>query len=192
MAFQASAVLAVFVGGFWMAREARALISAPTLPSLVRSAQTIDGLRFVSADQAVAAARTSPETTPVFIDVRTSDEYSAVHIPGALNIQDFQIPDEVGRLPGDKAWVMYCTCPDDHLAKWAAAAVEAVGVPNAVVLEHGLQGWQTAGGQVAVPDGSDPALQQGCGCTLGAPAVKLWAIERFQAPAAADANTTTP
>ncbi len=182
MALQGAAILLIFLGGFWVAREVRAAITAPKLPDLVRSAQTVDGLRFISADQAVAAVRTSPETTPVFIDVRTSDEYTAVHIAGALNIQDFQIPDEVGHLPGDKAWVMYCTCPDDHLAKWAAAAVEAVGVPNAVILEHGLQGWQKAGGAVAVPDGSDPAVQQGCGCSLGAAAIKLWAIERALTP----------
>jgi rhodanese-related sulfurtransferase len=171
-------VLGIFAAGFWGAREIRASFDAPSVPTLVRSAQTIDGVRFVTADQAVAAAHTSADRVPVFIDVRTSTEYSALHIQGALNIQDYQVPDAVGRLPGDKAWVMYCTCPDDHLAKWAAAAVDAAGVPNAVVLEHGLQAWQTAGGDVVVPDGTDPAVQQGCGCTLGAEAVKLWAIER--------------
>jgi rhodanese-related sulfurtransferase len=185
----------VFVVGFWGAREIRASFEAPAVPTLVRSAQTIDGVRFVTADQAIAAAaHTSTSTPPVFIDVRTSTEYTALHIQGALNIQDYQVPDAVGRLPIDKAWVMYCTCPDDHLAKWAAAAVDAAGVPNAVVLEHGLGAWQTAGGDVVVPDGTDPAVQQGCGCTLGAEAVKLWAIGRAQATPALvqDAPRTSP
>ena len=91
----------------------------------MRSAQIVDGLRYVTADQAVHAAHES--TVPVFVDVRTSEEFGTKHIQGALNIQDFQVPDAIPTLPADRAWVMYCTCPDDHLAKWAAAAVEATG-----------------------------------------------------------------
>lgn len=181
------AAAAIFVAGFMVAREVRASLQTVSVPSLVRSAQIVDGLRYVTADQAIQATRQS--TAPVFVDVRTSQEFGTKHIQGALNIQDFQVPDAIPTLPNDRAWVMYCTCPDDHLAKWAAAAVEATGLPNAVVLEHGLQGWQTAGGEVVVPEGVDPAVQQGCGCTLGAPAVKLWALEHFQAP---DANRSTP
>ncbi len=144
-------------------------------PQLVRQAQTVDGLRFVSAEQAMQAEQ-SDSVALVFIDVRTSTEFTAAHIPGALNIQNYAVPDAIGQLPPGKAWVVYCTCPDDRLAKWAVAAVDAAGVSNAVVLEHGLGAWQAIGGQVAVPDGTDQAVQQGCGCTLGAEAVKLWAI----------------
>ena len=173
-----AAVVVVFAAGFWGARELRSRLDTPPVPALVRIAHTVDGIRFVTADQAIAAG--SAEPRPVFIDVRTSTEFSALHIRGALNVQDFQIPDMVSRLPADTAWVMYCTCPDDHLAKWAVSAVETTGVPNAVVLEHGLQAWQVAGGEVAVPDGADAAVQQGCGCSLGANAIKLWAIERYE------------
>jgi rhodanese-related sulfurtransferase len=169
----------VFAVGFWGAREVRSQLEAPPVPALVRMAHTIDGIRFVTADQAIAAAG-ALEAHPVFIDVRTSTEFSALHIRGAMNVQDFQIPDVVATLPADTAWVMYCTCPDDHLAKWAVSAVETTGVPNAVVLEHGLQAWQVAGGEVAVPDGADAAVQQGCGCSLGAAAIKLWAIEHYE------------
>jgi rhodanese-related sulfurtransferase len=169
----------VFVAGFWGARELRTRLDTPPVPALVSIAHTIDGIRFVTADQAIAAAG-SADRAPVFVDVRTSTEFSAVHIRGALNVQDFQIPDVVAQLPSDAAWVMYCTCPDDHLAKWAVSAVATTGVPNAVVLEHGLQAWQVAGGEVAVPDGTDAAVQQGCGCSLGANAIKLWAIERYE------------
>jgi rhodanese-related sulfurtransferase len=144
---------------------------------LVRTAVVTDGLPFVSGAQALAATRADQQSAPVFVDVRTSTEFEAKHIPGALNIQDFQIPEMIGTLPAGRAWVMYCTCPDDHLAKWAVAAVQIVGLSNAVVLEHGLGAWQAAGGPVAVPDGADSAVQQGCGCTLGADAYKLRAID---------------
>jgi rhodanese-related sulfurtransferase len=144
---------------------------------LVRTAVVTDGLPFVSGAQALAATRADQQSAPVFVDVRTSTEFEAKHIPGALNIQDFQIPEMIGTLPAGRAWVMYCTCPDDHLAKWAVSAVQIVGLSNAVVLEHGLGAWQAAGGPVAVPDGADPAVQQGCGCTLGADAYKLRAID---------------
>jgi len=169
--------LVVFCFAFWGARELRVWLSTPSAPELVRGAVVTDGLPFVSASQALAAAQDGRQIAPVFVDVRTSTEFEAKHIPGAFNIQDFQIPEMVGTLPAGRAWVMYCTCPDDHLAKWAVAAVQIAGLPNAVVLEHGLAAWQAAGGTVAVPDGVDPAVQQGCGCTLGADAYKLRAID---------------
>jgi rhodanese-related sulfurtransferase len=169
--------VAVFCFAFWAAREVRLRMSAPAPPELVGAAEVTDGLPFVTANQALAATRRDGNITPIFVDVRTSTEFEAKHIPGAFNIQDFQIPDMLATLPAGRAWVVYCTCPDDHLAKWAVAAVQSAGLSNAVVLDHGLGAWQAAGGPVAVPDGADPAVQQGCGCTLGADAYKLRAID---------------
>jgi rhodanese-related sulfurtransferase len=169
----------VFLGSFVATRTVRTADVAPSAPALVREAVTVDDVRFVTANQLLEAARGSEPSQPVIIDVRTSVEYAAAHIAGAVNIQDFQLPDAVATLPADRAWVLYCTCPDDRLAKWGAAAVEHAGFANGVVLQQGLQAWQQAGGQIALSD--DPnAVRQGCGCSVEAEAVKLWAIGKAQ------------
>jgi rhodanese-related sulfurtransferase len=169
-----------FAFAFWVARELSVRFNTPAPPALVNEAQTIDGIRFITANQALHASQSAQYTNPLFVDVRTSTEFEAMHIPGARNVQDFQMPDMVAEFPPDRAWVMYCTCPDDRLAKWAVDAVQHMGRSNAVVLQHGLGAWQAVGGDVAVPDGADGAVRQGCGCTLGAEAVKLWALDRAQ------------
>jgi rhodanese-related sulfurtransferase len=185
---RAALLVTVFGIAFWSAQTISARTRAPAMPALVSEAQTIDGIRFVTAEQALGAHQAQDTESPLFVDVRTGTEFEAMHIPGAQNVQDFQLPDMVGQFPANKAWVMYCTCPDDRLAKWAVDAIQHMGVPNAVVLQHGLGAWQAAGGDVAVPDGAEGAVRQGCGCTLGAEALKLWAIERAQNPSQAAAG----
>jgi rhodanese-related sulfurtransferase len=169
----------VFVGSFVAARTVRSDAVAPSTPALVREAVTVDDIRFVTANQLLEAAQGSEPTRPVIIDVRTSDEFAAAHIAGALNIEDFQLPNVVTTLPADRAWALYCTCPDDRLAKWGAGAVQRAGFSNGVVLQQGLQAWQQAGGPMTLSN--DPnAVSQGCGCSIEAPAVKLWAIAKAE------------
>jgi len=164
----------VFVGSFAAVRALRTP-PEPATPALVRNAVLADGVRFVTAGQLLEATAANEAAQPVIIDVRTSDEFSAAHISGALNIQDFQLPDAMSTLPGDRVWVLYCTCPDDRLAKWGAAAINQDGFSNAVVLQQGFQAWQAAGGPVTTSANSD-AVSQGCGCSVEAEANKLFAI----------------
>jgi rhodanese-related sulfurtransferase len=172
-------IAVVFVGTFVAARTVRTGAAEPATPALLRSAVTVEDVRFVTADQVLEANRAGEPAKPVIVDVRTTGEFAAAHIAGALNIQDFQLPAALPTLPRDKAWVLYCTCPDDRLAKWGAAAIEHAGFPNGVVLQQGLQAWQQAGGPMTLSN--DPnAVQTGCGCAVEAPAVKLWAIAKAQ------------
>lgn len=171
-------IAVVFVGSFVAVRTVRNGEAEPT-PALVRNAVTVEDVRFVTADQLLEANREAESAKPVIVDVRTSGEFAAAHIASAINIQDFQLPDAVSTLPRDRAWVLYCTCPDDRLAKWGAAAIDHAGFSNGVVLQQGLQAWQQAGGPMTISD--DPgAVRQGCGCSVEAPAVKLWAIGKAQ------------
>jgi rhodanese-related sulfurtransferase len=171
-------IAVVFVGSFVASRTVRTG-QAESAPALVRQAITVDDIRFVTADQLLEANRVAESARPVIVDVRTTGEFAAAHIAGAMNIQDFQLPDAVSTLPRDRAWVLYCTCPDDRLAKWGVAAIDHAGLSNGVVLQQGLQAWQQAGGAMIRSD--DPnAVQTGCGCAVEAPAVKLWAIAKAQ------------
>jgi rhodanese-related sulfurtransferase len=168
----------IFVGSFFAVRAARAPVEPP-VPDLVRNAVLSDGVRFVTAGQVLQASAEANPTKPIIIDVRTSTEFAAGHISGAVNLQDFELPDAVRTLPIDRGWVLYCTCPDDRLAKWGAAAIEQDGFSNAVVLQQGFQAWQQAGGPITTSSNSD-AVSQGCGCSVEAEANKLFAINWSQ------------
>jgi rhodanese-related sulfurtransferase len=167
----------IFVGSFVGGRTVRTADVQVVMPELVRNAHLVEGIRFVTAEQVLQASASEP----VIIDVRTSGEYAAAHIAGAMNIQDFQLPDAAATLPGDRAWVLYCTCPDDRLAKWGAAAMQQDGFPNALVLQQGFQAWQDAGGPIIAAPGSDIAAQ-GCGCNVEAEANKLFVMNKAQEP----------
>jgi len=172
-------IAVVFVGSFITSRTIVRTGGAESTPALVRNAVTVDDVRFVTADQLLEANREAESARPVFVDVRTTGEFAAAHIAGAINIQDFELPDALPTLPGDRAWVLYCTCPDDRLAKWGASAIDHAGFSNGVVLQQGLQAWRQAGGPMTLSN--DPnAVQTGCGCAVEAPAVKLWAIAKAQ------------
>jgi rhodanese-related sulfurtransferase len=171
-------IAVVFAGSFFAVRTVRTGEAEPT-PALVRNAVVVDDVHFVTADQVLEANRAAEPAKPVIVDVRTTGEFASAHIAGAMNIQDFQLPDALPNLPRDRAWVLYCTCPDDRLAKWGAAAIEAAGFPNGLVLQQGLSAWQQAGGPMTLSN--DPnAVQTGCGCSIEAPAVKLWAIAKAE------------
>jgi rhodanese-related sulfurtransferase len=171
-------IAVVFVGSFVASRTVR-VGQAESPPALVRQAITVDDIRFVTADQLLEANRAAESARPVIVDVRTTGEFAAAHIAGAMNIQDFQLPDAISTLPRDRAWVLYCTCPDDRLAKWGVSAIDHAGFSNGVVLQQGLQAWQQAGGAMILSD--DPnAVRTGCGCAVEAPAVKLWAIAKAE------------
>ena len=184
----AACALGVFAAGFWAAQAVRTANSAAATPALAREAMTVDGVRFVTAGQVIVARRAESTTAPIFVDVRTSDEFAAAHISGALNIQVFQLPDVAAQLPRDRAWVLYCACPDDRLARFGAGAIAAGGLPNAVVLEHGLKAWVEAGGEFTTGGDLEAAANAGCGCSVGAEALKLWVIGRAQEGAAGGDN----
>ena len=173
--------LMLFAGAFLAARAIRENELAAATPALMRNATLVEGVRYVTAAQALDAAKAENSAAPIFIDVRTSKEFAAAHISGALNIQVFVLPDLVGQLPRDRAWVLYCACPDDRLAIQGAAAIGSAHPSNAVVLQHGLEAWRHAGGEVTTAGDVTAVASEGCGCSVGAEAVKLWIIGRAQA-----------
>ena len=93
-----------------------------------------------------AAALKRPGTR--IIDVRTFQEYSQGHLPGAVNL-DVSSPDftmQVASLDPSAPYAVYCH--SGNRSGTAVAAMADQGFTNAYHLEGGITAWQQAGGEV--------------------------------------------
>ncbi|SDJ91898.1 rhodanese-like domain-containing protein [Cryobacterium sp. Sr8] len=99
-----------------------------TLAALALALTAVFGLAACSAPAAEPTIAVTADT--VVVDVRTSDEYNAGHLEGAVNI-DVQAPDFdslVSELPADGEYVVYCASGNRSSA--AVARMEGLGFTN--------------------------------------------------------------
>jgi len=78
------------------------------------------------------------------LDVRPPEEYSAGHVPGAINIPLSELEQRLDELGQDKEVVAYCRGPHCILAFDAVASLREKGL-KARRLEDGYPEWKTAG-----------------------------------------------
>jgi len=88
-------------------------------------------------------SRRAAGTAPVVIDVRTSEEYAAGHIPGALNIPFDQVAEKVSGIDAPHGVALYCMV--GPRARKGEAALLASGYTTVLHLEGGLAAWEEAG-----------------------------------------------
>ncbi len=81
----------------------------------------------------------------VTIDVRTIDDFTAGHIPGALQIPLQYVQGEIPWFPKDKMLVTYCTCPAEETSGQAVLILQQGGLKNAAALKGGLDHWRALG-----------------------------------------------
>lgn len=109
---------------------------------LVDSYLTVkDGLEPVPADELLARAR---EGLVTVLDVRPPEEYSAGHVPGALNVPLAELERCLDDCDPTKEVVAYCRGPYCVLAYEAVARLRAKGI-RARRLDGGLPEWRQAG-----------------------------------------------
>lgn len=89
------------------------------------------------------------DNTITLLDVRPEDEFSAGHLPGALNIPLPVLMSRIGGLPSDKQIVAYCRGPYCVLSVEAAARLRELGF-NARRLDEGFPEWKAAGQSIEV------------------------------------------
>lgn len=78
------------------------------------------------------------------LDVRPEQEYSAGHLPGALNIPVEDLQQRLEELPQDKTIVAYCRGPFCALSHEAVELLRKQGL-EAVRFEDGYPEWKAAG-----------------------------------------------
>jgi rhodanese-related sulfurtransferase len=89
------------------------------------------------------AARRASGTAPVVIDVRTSEEFEAGHIPGAVNIPFDEVATRISELDAPNGVALYCMV--GPRARKGETALLHAGYASVLHLEGGLAAWQEAG-----------------------------------------------
>ncbi len=77
------------------------------------------------------------------IDVREPDEYSALHISGAVSLPLGALWNRQGEILRDRAVVVYCM--SDIRGEIAARELTKLGFANVRYLDGGISAWQNAG-----------------------------------------------
>ncbi|MBA4790732.1 MAG: sulfurtransferase [Rhizobiales bacterium] len=108
------------------------------------------GARFLDPQ----ALRAAPDEALV-LDVGTSRDFAAGHVPGALWCPRGSLELRVGRLPAERTWVL--TATDERQALLAAASLAEHG-HAALVLRGGNEGWRAAGGFLEAGGSPEPGF----------------------------------
>ncbi len=89
--------------------------------------------------------KTQPhESSSIIIDVREDNEYTAMHIAGALHLPLQTIPKHLNRIPKDKTIYLICQggIRSAQAANWLA---EKAGYTKLINVEGGMTAWLQAG-----------------------------------------------
>ncbi len=91
------------------------------------------------------AARIRSGTAPSIVDVRTAEEFSAAHIPGAIHISHTELGERVSELDAykDKEIVVYCR--SGRRAELAEAVLLNAGFTGVRDLEGHMLQWEENG-----------------------------------------------
>jgi rhodanese-related sulfurtransferase len=88
---------------------------------------------------------------PFILDVRTNEEWSRGHVPGAVRIHISQLPDRLNELPRDKSRPLLVYCGTGHVSAVAAAFLRASGYTEIKNLNGGFRSWLDLGLPVQKP-----------------------------------------
>ena len=101
-------------------------------------AQKEQSYRQINMDEAIAMMEA--ESDYIILDVRTPEEFSEKHIPGAINIANETIgSEEIPELP-DKDQLILVYCRSGNRSKQAAEKLVALGYTN-IVEFGGINDW---------------------------------------------------
>ena len=89
------------------------------------------------------------DVSPVVIDVRTTAEFQAGHVPGAVHIPHENIVAGVAGLDVSNGVVLYCGRGPRAIK--AEEALIAAGIDNLYHLNGGMEAWRASGLPVARP-----------------------------------------
>lgn len=124
-------------------RRLAAAVAAPIIATLLVMAVGYAGAPRLAQEpllDAIAAGR-----APTVLDVRTSKEYLAGHVPGARHIPFEQVWLRRGELPAATAEPVVVYCSHGGRAAIATVQLWALGYRNVRLLEGQMLGWEHRG-----------------------------------------------
>ncbi|MEU6795552.1 rhodanese-like domain-containing protein [Nonomuraea wenchangensis] len=99
-------------------------------------------------DAAAARALIAADPHVLVVDVRTPAEYGTAHIDGAVNLPLDQVDAHLRRIVADAGGRLLLVCQSGRRAERARAALSDAGLPDAVVLDGGMNAWIASGAPV--------------------------------------------
>lgn len=110
---------------------------------------SIAGNKQISAAELVEQIKL--DKAPMILDVRTQEEYSEGHIPGAINIEYRELPSRIDEINAftNKKIVVYCE--RGVRANIAEETLKKAGFTEVLRLEGDMSGWRERG--LATDDG---------------------------------------
>jgi rhodanese-related sulfurtransferase len=118
---------------------------------LTRGAAQHEALGFAAAKRDVTLvqpeelARKSQKSTTLILDVGSSLDFEAAHIPGAKWISRGWLEIEIPRRFPDRRQSIVLTCIDGMQSIFAALALQRIGYMAVAVLSGGVRAWKAAG-----------------------------------------------
>jgi glyoxylase-like metal-dependent hydrolase (beta-lactamase superfamily II)/rhodanese-related sulfurtransferase len=103
-----------------------------------------------------AAEQLAESNGPLMVDVRTTGEWSAGHVDGALNLPLSQLSDRLAELPPDRPLIVYCA--SGYRSAIATSLLCREGLPDVSNLVGGLGAWDSAQLPTVHIDGFDRTL----------------------------------
>jgi phage shock protein E len=91
------------------------------------------------------AERIGADSAPLVLDVRSRDEYTQGHIPGAVNIPHDELFERLAELPIEKSEEVVVHCKSGRRAGMAEEVLSESGYSNVRNLSGHWEGWQQAG-----------------------------------------------
>lgn len=95
-------------------------------------------------DAAELAGRLDGPDAPLILDVRTPGEFSAGHIPGALNIPHDELAERLAELDGSRQREIVVHCKSGRRASLAEELLASAGFENLRDLNGHMQAWEAA------------------------------------------------
>jgi rhodanese-related sulfurtransferase len=119
------------------------LLAAPVHAHAVRDAVE-DYMGFAPYEAGIILPAQLDETVftaATFVDTRAADQFSAGHIPGAINIDWRAVPARLYDLPATGMVILYCNT--GSLSAQAVFAARLLGRDNVVMMQGGIAAWTT-------------------------------------------------
>jgi phage shock protein E len=91
------------------------------------------------------AERVRTRTAPLILDVRSSREYAAGHVPGAINIPHTELAGRLSELEIDKSDELVVYCLSGRRTALAEQVLAEAGYTSVRSLEGQLRAWQGGG-----------------------------------------------
>ncbi|MDV7338786.1 rhodanese-like domain-containing protein [Terasakiella sp. A23] len=101
------------------------------------------GVPFVSPD--AVKARMEDDENAVMIDVRTPEEFATEHVPDSLNVQPYELGEDIEAKRPYMDHKVYVMCLTAQRSAMAAKTLKNLGFKNVSVVKGGLKLWKKQG-----------------------------------------------